>query len=49
VATNLGPLPFSIAVKLYGVGALSVVLRTAFDAATLRELRPFGTLRIKGV
>ncbi len=47
VETTLGPLTFSIAVKLYGVGALSVVLRTPFEAASLRELRPFGTLRIR--
>lgn len=45
--TNLGRLTFTIAVKLYGVGALAVVLRTPFEAATLRELRPFGTLRVR--
>lgn len=45
--TNLGRLTMSIAVKLYGVGALSVVLRTSFEAASLRDLRPYGNLRLK--
>ncbi len=45
--TNLGRMTLTIAVKLYGVGALSVVLRTPFETATLRELRPFGTLRVR--
>ncbi len=47
--TSLGKLTFSIAVKLYGVGALAVVLRTPFEAASLRDLRPLGGLKIKGV
>src|SRR5512137_318908 len=42
--TNLGRITVTIAVKLFGVGALSVVLRTPFEAATLRDLRPFGTV-----
>ncbi len=46
--TNLGRLTVTIAVKLYGVGALAVVVRTPFEAATLRDLRPFGSLRIQG-
>jgi hypothetical protein len=45
--TNLGRLTLSIAVKLYGVGALAVVLRTPFGAANLREIRPFANLRIR--
>ena len=45
--TNLGRITVSIAVKLYGVGALSVVLRTPFDATSLRDLRPYGGLRVK--
>ncbi len=45
--TSLGRLTVNIAVKLYGVGALSVVLRTAFEAENLRDLRPYGTLRIR--
>ena len=49
VDTNLGRLTFTIAVKLYGVGALSVVLRTPFDAVNLRDLRPFAGVRIKGL
>ena len=46
VNTTLGRLTLTIAVKLYGVGALAIVLRTPFEAATLRDLRPFGGLRI---
>src|SRR2546425_798974 len=46
LSTNLGPLTASIAVKLYGVGALAVVIRVPFQAAGLRDLRPFATLRI---
>ncbi len=45
--TNLGPLTMTISVKLYGVGALSVVLRTPFETDSLRKLRPFGSLRIR--
>lgn len=45
--TNLGRVTASIAVKLYGVGALSVVVRTPFEVATLRDLRPYGGLRLK--
>lgn len=45
--TNLGRITVSIAVKLYGVGALSVVVRTPFEAANLRDLRPYGSLRLK--
>jgi hypothetical protein len=48
LVTNLGPLTFNVAVKLYGVGALSVVLRTPFEVQTLRDLRPFGAVRIVG-
>ncbi len=47
VDTSLGRLSLSIAVKLYGVGSLSVVLRTPFEAASLRDLRPYGALRIR--
>src|SRR5881392_2036501 len=47
LATNLGPLTASIAVKLYGVGALAVVVRVPFQAAGLRDLRPFASLKIK--
>ena len=47
VETNLGPLTIGITVKLYGVGALAVVVRTPFDAASLREIRPFASLRIR--
>src|SRR5512136_2247386 len=47
VETNLGRLTLNIAVKLFGVGALSVVLRTPFEAATLRDVRPFSSVRIK--
>ncbi len=45
--TSLGRLTVNIAVKLYGVGALSVVLRTAFEAENLRDLRPYGSLRLR--
>ncbi len=45
--TNLGRLRFTIAVKLFGVGALSVVLRTHFEAASLRDLRPFGSMLLR--
>lgn len=45
--TSLGRITASIAVKLYGVGALSVVVRTAVEAANLRDLRPYGALRIR--
>ncbi len=48
IDTNLGQLTASIAVKLYGVGALAVVVRTPFEATSLRDLRPFATLRIRG-
>ncbi len=46
--SNLGPMTLNIAVKLYGVGALAVVLRTSFEASSLRDLRPFAGLRIRG-
>src|SRR5437867_13237428 len=46
LATNLGPLTASIGVKLYGVGALAIVVRVPFEAAVLRDLRPFAGLRI---
>ena len=46
LATNLGPLTASIGVKLYGVGALAIVVRVPFEAAVLRDLRPFASLRI---
>src|SRR5256885_17265341 len=39
LATNLGPLTASIAVKLYGVGALAVVVRVPFQAARSEERR----------
>src|SRR5437870_3871644 len=45
--TNLGSLVASIAVKLYGVGALAVVVRTPFETSVLRDLRPFAGLRIR--
>lgn len=48
IETNLGTLTASLAVKLYGVGSLAVVMRTPFEAANLRDLRPFASLRIKG-
>jgi hypothetical protein len=48
VDTSLGPLTMTITVKLYGVGALAVVFRTPFAATSLRDLRPFASLRIKG-
>lgn len=44
--TNLGRIGVTIAVKLYGVGALSVVLRTPFETTSLRDLRPYGNLRL---
>ena len=47
VDTNLGRITVNIAVKLYGVGALSVVVRTPFDASSLRDLRPYGILRLR--
>ncbi len=47
VMTSQGRITLNIAVKLFGVGALSVVLRTPFDAASLRDLRPYGGLRIQ--
>ncbi len=47
VQTNLGRLALGIAVKLYGVGALSVVLRTPFEVPNLRDLRPYGGLRLR--
>src|SRR5216117_2407999 len=47
LATNLGPMTASIAVKLYGVGSLAVVVRVPFQAAGLRDLRPYASLRIK--
>ena len=46
--TNLGRLTVNIAVKLYGVGALAVVVRTPFEASSLRDLRPYANLRIRG-
>lgn len=48
VDSNLGPLTLTVSVKLYGVGALAVVLRTNFEAASLRELRPYASLRVRG-
>src|SRR5207249_4278147 len=45
--TNVGSLVASIAVKLYGVGALAVVVRTPFETSALRDLRPFASLRIR--
>src|SRR5437879_12048332 len=45
--TNVGSLVASIAVKLYGVGALAVVVRTPFETSALRDLRPFAGLRIR--
>ena len=48
VETNLGARVLNLAVKLYGVGALAVVVRTPFEAASLRDLRSFANLRIKG-
>ncbi|HLE54407.1 MAG TPA: hypothetical protein VI999_04110 [Thermoplasmata archaeon] len=48
VESNLGPVTLNVAVKLYGVGALAVVLRTSFEASSLRELRPYAGLRIRG-
>ncbi len=47
VDSSLGPITLTITVKLYGVGALAVVLRTPFEAATLRDLRPYGGLRVR--
>ena len=47
VETNLGRITVSIAVHLYGVCALSVVVRTPFDASSLRDLRPYGILRLR--
>ena len=46
--TNLGRITASITAKLYGVGALAIVLRTPFEAEGLRELRTFGALRVRG-
>ena len=46
--TNLGRITLDITVKLYGVGALSVVLRTPFEVPSLRDLRPYGALRVRG-
>ncbi|HKZ23303.1 MAG TPA: hypothetical protein VJ224_02760 [Thermoplasmata archaeon] len=46
--TTLGPITATIAAKLYGVGALSVVVRMPFEAASLREVKPFASLRIQG-
>jgi len=48
VETNLGPMTINIAAKLYGVGALAVVVRTPFEVDSLRDLRPYGGLRIRG-
>ena len=45
--TTIGRITVNIAVKLYGVGALAVVLRTPFEAADLRSLRPYGNLRVR--
>ena len=45
--TNLGTLTASLGVKLYGVGALAIVVRTPFEVASLRDLRPYVGLRIK--
>src|SRR5438445_807525 len=45
--TNLGSFVASIAVKLYGVGAVAVVVRTPFETSVLRDLRPFAGLRIR--
>src|SRR5207245_1171124 len=45
--TNVGSLVASIAVKLYGVGALAVVVRAPFETSVLRNLRPFAGLRIR--
>ena len=47
LSTNVGAITASIAVKLYGVGALAVVLRVPFEANSLRDLRPYGNLRIR--
>src|SRR5207244_11298246 len=46
LATNLGRLTASIGVKLYGVGALAIVVRVLFEAAVLGELRRFASRRI---
>ena len=48
IDTNLGSLTVNISVKLYGVGALAVVVRTPFEATSLRDVRPYANLRIRG-
>jgi hypothetical protein len=48
LSTNLGSVTVSIAVKLYGVGALAVVVRIPFEVAGLRDLRAYASLRIQG-
>src|SRR5438093_12464049 len=47
--TNVGSLVASIAGKLYGVGALAVVVRTPFESCVLRDLLPFASLRIQTI
>ena len=47
IETNLGPLTADVSVRLYGIGALAVVLRTSFEVESLRELRAYASLRIR--
>src|ERR1700704_2209850 len=44
LSTNLGSVTVSIAVNLYGVGALAVVVRIPFEVAGLRDLRAYASL-----
>ena len=45
--TNLGPITFDLAVRLYAVGSLAITLRAPFDVPRLRDLMPFAGVRIR--
>lgn len=45
-ATTLGPRTFDVQVRVFGIGAVSVTLKLAFDVPDLAALIPFGPLRL---
>ena len=47
IETNLGTITTDVSVRLYGIGALAVVLRTSFEVENLRDLRAYASLRIR--
>jgi len=46
VETNMGKMTFQMVAKLFSVGAISIMLRTPFEATDLRELHPFSGLKV---